>query len=281
LVAGAPADGDLDQGHDLNRHVEAPSALPARHRLNVLVAEDNAVNQTLAVRMLERLGHTASIVGNGREAIDALERGAFDLVLMDLQMPEMDGFAATAVIRERERLNGAHVIVVALTAHAVDGARERCMAARMDGYLTKPLRADDLARELDRVAANLGSGAPPTEPPMDVTTAMRQASDDPELLAELAGIFINDAEARIQAIRDALAAADARAVERAAHTLKGGLVVFAANRSAGIARKLEMLAHDGHLPESAALLDTLEREVQTVTTYLQSAPWSPAGKAAS
>ena len=246
------------------------------------MAEDNAVNQTLVVRMLERLGHSASIVGNGREAIDALERGAFDLVLMDLQMPEMDGFAATAVIRERERVNGAHVIVVALTAHAVDGSRERCMAARMDGYLTKPLRVDDLARELDRVAANLGVAAPPSEPPIDVTTAMRQASDDPELLAELAGIFINDAAARLEAIREALAAADARSVERAAHTLKGGLVVFAANRSAGLARKLELLAHDGHLDESAALLDALEREVHSVTAYLQSAPWStPVREAAS
>jgi two-component system, sensor histidine kinase and response regulator len=244
------------------------------------VAEDNAVNQTLAVRMLERLGHTAAIVANGREAIDALERGAFDLVLMDLQMPEMDGFTATAVIRERERLNGAHVIVVALTAHAVDGARERCMAARMDGYLTKPLRAEDLARELDRVAANLGHAAPPAEPPMDVTTAMRQASDDPELLAELAEIFINDAAARMQAIREALAAADARAVERAAHTLKGGLVVFAANRSAGVARKLELLAHDGHLDESAALLDTLEREVESVIDYLLTAPWASAARGA-
>jgi CheY-like chemotaxis protein len=242
----------------------------------VLVAEDNAVNQTLAVRMLERLGHTASVVGNGREAIDALERGAFDLVLMDLQMPEMDGFAATAVIRERERVNGAHVIVVALTAHAVDGARERCLAARMDGYLTKPLRAEDLARELDRVAANLFAAAPPPEPPVDVTTALRQASDDPELLAELAGIFINDAGPRIQAIRDALAAADAKAVERAAHTLKGGLVVFAANRSAGFARQLELLARDGHLDESTALLQTLEREVDGVTAYLRTAPWSSA-----
>jgi signal transduction histidine kinase/DNA-binding response OmpR family regulator len=112
--------------------------------LRVLLAEDNAVNQLLATRLLEKRGHRVTVTANGREALDAFEKGAYDLVLMDLQMPEMDGFQATAAIREREKHNGAHLHVVALTAHAMKGDRERCLAAGMDGYLTKPIRPREL-----------------------------------------------------------------------------------------------------------------------------------------
>src|SRR6202023_19831 len=112
--------------------------------LRVLLAEDNAVNQRLAARMLEKRGHCVTVTSNGREALDALEKGAYDLVLMDLQMPEMDGFQATAALRAREKHNGTHVQVVALTAHAMKGDRERCMAAGMDGYLSKPIRPREL-----------------------------------------------------------------------------------------------------------------------------------------
>lgn len=115
--------------------------------LSVLLVEDNPVNQRLATRMLEKRGHRVVLAGNGREALEALEKGSFDLVLMDVQMPEMDGFQATAAIREKETGTGTHLPVVALTAHAIKGDRERCLAAGMDGYLTKPIRP----RELDDV----------------------------------------------------------------------------------------------------------------------------------
>jgi signal transduction histidine kinase/DNA-binding response OmpR family regulator len=115
--------------------------------LRILLVEDNAVNQRLAARLLEKRGHRVTATANGREALDALEKGAYDLVLMDLQMPEMDGFQATAAIRERERDNGNHLHVIALTAHAMKGDRERCLAAGMDGYLAKPIRP----RELDEL----------------------------------------------------------------------------------------------------------------------------------
>jgi two-component system, sensor histidine kinase and response regulator len=118
--------------------------------LRVLLVEDNPVNQRLATRMLEKRGHRVVLAGNGREALEALAKGSFDLVLMDVQMPEMDGFQATAAIREMERSTGAHLPVVALTAHAIKGDRERCLAAGMDGYLTKPIRP----RELDDVLEN-------------------------------------------------------------------------------------------------------------------------------
>src|SRR5262249_56704176 len=115
-----------------------PTELPER-RLRLLLAEDNAVNQRLAATLLERRGHKVTIANNGREALDALAARSFDVVLMDVQMPEMGGFEATRVIRERERATGAHLPIIAMTAHAMKGDRERCLEAGMDEYLTKPL----------------------------------------------------------------------------------------------------------------------------------------------
>jgi len=133
----------------------APSVTPTRaaRRLRVLVAEDNAVNRKLAEHLLQRRGHTALIVTNGREATDALLEDDVDLVLMDLQMPEMDGFEATAVIRQRERACGGRTPIIALTAHAMAGDRQRCLDADMDGYISKPVKAVELFEVIDRVMA--------------------------------------------------------------------------------------------------------------------------------
>ena len=114
------------------------------HQLRILLAEDNAVNQKLAVRLLEKRGHTVTVAGNGKEVLAALQADTFDLVLMDVQMPEMDGFEATAAIRELEKVSGNHLAVIAMTAHAMVGDRERCLAAGMDDYLTKPIRPEEL-----------------------------------------------------------------------------------------------------------------------------------------
>jgi CheY-like chemotaxis protein len=121
--------------------------------LRVLVAEDNAVNQRLATRLLEKRGHRVTLSRNGREAVEALANQTFDLVLMDVQMPEMDGFEATAAIREKEKHNGARVPIIALTAHAMKGDRERCLAAGMDGYLSKPIRSQELDEILETYLA--------------------------------------------------------------------------------------------------------------------------------
>jgi CheY-like chemotaxis protein len=126
----------------------APMAL-----LRVLVVEDNPVNQRLAARLLEKRGHRVTVTANGRESVEALAKHTFDLVLMDVQMPEMDGFEATAVIREKEKRNGTHVPIIALTAHAMKGDRERCLAAGMDGYLSKPIRPQELDELLEKYLA--------------------------------------------------------------------------------------------------------------------------------
>jgi CheY-like chemotaxis protein len=124
-----------------------------RRRLRVLVAEDNVVNQMVALKILDKLGCLGEAVSNGQEALDALERGGYDLVLMDIQMPEMDGIAATQAIRERESASGAHIPIIAMTAHAMAGDRERCLESGMDDYVSKPVRAPELAEKIDKVIA--------------------------------------------------------------------------------------------------------------------------------
>jgi CheY-like chemotaxis protein len=130
---------------------EALPALVTRHSLRenskqlcILLVEDNAVNQKLAARLLEKRGHTVAIAGNGKEALAAVEKQSFDLVFMDVQMPEMDGFEATAAIRGKEKASGNHLPIIAMTAHAMAGDRERCLEAGMDDYITKPIRLEEL-----------------------------------------------------------------------------------------------------------------------------------------
>ncbi len=144
-----------------------PAALPLAaeefvstgETLHILLAEDNPVNQKVAARMMERKGHRVTIAGNGKEALDTLEQQSFDLILMDVQMPEMDGFEATAKIREREQRTGGHVPILALTAHAMKGDRERCLEAGMDGYVSKPIQADELSRAIKTLRAGIEAPA--------------------------------------------------------------------------------------------------------------------------
>jgi two-component system, sensor histidine kinase and response regulator len=125
-----------------------------KHRARILLAEDNLVNQTLAVRLLEKRGYSVKVAGDGRGAVEAFETGQFDVVLMDVQMPGMDGFEATAAIRERERLTGGRIPIIALTAHALKGDEEQCLSAGMDGYVSKPIRAVELISMIERILAN-------------------------------------------------------------------------------------------------------------------------------
>ena len=136
------------------------SALVTRHSLRkasrslrILLAEDNPVNQKLAARLIEKWGHSVLTVGDGRQALDALQRRKFDVVLMDVEMPEMDGYEATAAIRAQEQRTGGHHPIIAMTAHALKGDRERCLAAGMDGYVSKPIRANELFEAIELALA--------------------------------------------------------------------------------------------------------------------------------
>jgi PAS domain S-box-containing protein len=150
--------GEKETSAPLITRYSMANAQNAAASLNILVAEDNAVNQKLVSRLLEKRGHCVKVVANGREAVGALEQGTYDLVLMDMQMPEMDGFEATAELRKREKQSGLHTPIVALTAHAMKGDRERCLAAGMDGYLSKPIRAQELYELLENYFALRAAG---------------------------------------------------------------------------------------------------------------------------
>jgi CheY-like chemotaxis protein/HPt (histidine-containing phosphotransfer) domain-containing protein len=236
--------------------------------LRVLVAEDNRVNQLVIRRLLERLDHTVVLCADGRAAVEAVEAERPDLVLMDVQMPEMDGFAATAAIRAREAAHpgGRRVPIVALTAFAMKDDRERCLAAGMDDYLTKPIRRDQLAAILARFAAE--APAPPETdelgPALDETAALAYAGGDRQLLGELLGIFLADCPGQLQALRDAAAGSDPAALMRAAHTLSGSLRVLGAAAAAELVGRLEALGREGQLEGAAALLARLEPELERV-----------------
>ena len=131
------------------------TVLEQANSLTFLVAEDNVVNQTLIARLLEKRGHTVVVAQNGREALEMLEKQHFDIVLMDVQMPEMDGFEATKQIREKEQASGAHLPIIALTAHAMQGDQERCLVGGMDGYVAKPIKLEALFSVIEKVVPSM------------------------------------------------------------------------------------------------------------------------------
>src|SRR5207245_10622560 len=183
-----------------------PAELPER-RLHVLLAEDNAVNQRLAASLLERRGHKVTIAANGREALDAVRQQPFDVVLMDVQMPEMGGFEATAAIRALERGNGnaAPLPIIAMTAHAMKGDRERCLVAGMNEYLTKPLDPRQLCLLVEEMAAGRVVAAGSTvEAPVVPLQVLARVGGDRQLLAEISCLFVDDAPRHLDRIRRAL-----------------------------------------------------------------------------
>jgi signal transduction histidine kinase/CheY-like chemotaxis protein/HPt (histidine-containing phosphotransfer) domain-containing protein len=216
-----------------------PADLPER-RLTVLLAEDNAVNQRLASSLLERRGHRVVIAGNGREAIEAVRRQSFDVVLMDVQMPEMGGFEATAAIRALQQQNGSRTPIVAMTAHAMKGDRERCLAAGMDEYLTKPLDPKQLCHVVEQMAAGRAPAVPDEKPAAAISLqVLARVGGDRELLAEISRLFVDDAPRHLDQIRHALDVRDGDALRRAAHGLKGAAANFDAEGVVAAARTLE------------------------------------------
>ncbi len=248
------------------RLADAASPLEdARPGLRILLAEDNAVNQRLAVRLLEKHGQAVSVAANGREAVAAWGRGGFDLILMDIQMPEMDGFEATRAIRDRERDTGGHTPIVAMTAHAMKGDRERCLEWGMDDYVSKPLQVEKLlaairshspasnprgAREGPTPAPpEIGAAGPADDaalPVFDLDTALERVDNDRELLGEILDLFRTQAVTAPAEIDDAVCRRDGPALERTAHAIKGA----AANISAEQVREAAL-----HLEEAGRGVD--------------------------
>ena len=259
---------------------EAPIALPllAGRHAHVLLAEDNPVNTRLVRAMLERRGHSVLTVENGRDAAEAVQSTVFDLVLMDLQMPEMDGFEATAAIRAAEKGTSQHVHIVALTAHAMKGDREACLAAGMDGYLAKPIRASELFGMVEKFAGDrrngLSHGLTGTSfewvgPAFDRDEVLGRMGNDTALLAELTQIFRVQMPRMQAEIERCLRENDARALERAAHTLQGSAASFGAKRAVAAAQSVEQLGRSGQLQDAGPLIEELNRELAHLARDLQ------------
>ncbi|MCX6344585.1 MAG: response regulator [Armatimonadetes bacterium] len=238
--------------------------------LQILLAEDNPVNQLLVVRILEKRGHNMTVASNGRQAIEALSENKFDIVLMDVQMPEMDGIEATTSIRAREELTGEHIPIIAMTAHVMKGDRERCLAAGMDSYIPKPIQVSELLSVIHSLVASpdTAESAKAQQHPIDLKSIISKLDGDMELVAELVGIFISDCPNMMMAIRDALAKTDAEALTKAAHNLKGSIGNFVAKDAFEAARNLEMISREGDLSCAQEQYDILVREIDRLCIEL-------------
>jgi CheY-like chemotaxis protein len=250
----------------------------AGRSLHILLAEDSLVNQKVALRLLELRGHRVTVVNNGREAVAALEKGHFDRLLMDVQMPEMDGFEATAAIRQQEQSTGSHIPIIAMTAHALKGDRERCLAAGMDGYISKPIQSATLYHVVEEVAAMETAGeaipAPPvvtmgaTEGVMDMQAALRRVGGRTDLLKQIVQLFLQESGKMLNGIRQALTQRDLPKLRRLAHSLKGSADCFAAEATVAAAFRLELMGRDGILQTSEVAFAELERTLERLKVAL-------------
>ena len=247
----------------------------ASHKL-ILLAEDNVVNQKVAVRQLQKLGYRADAVANGREAVEALGRIAYDLVLMDCQMPEMDGYAATAEIRRREGATK-HTPVVAMTANALEGDRAKCLAAGMDDYVSKPVRPAELAAVLERLlGGGAAAGAQPAgrtpeeiTPPVDVERLHEMMGDDPEELADILAVYLGQMTDSLDRLKLAVKAGDAGEVELIAHNCVGVSATCGISAVVGPLRELERMGRENQLAGAEHLGAQVGSEYRRVRLFLQ------------
>ena len=273
-----PSDNKL-----ITRHVlREENNMQTSRTQHILLAEDNIVNQKLAVKLLEKQGYLVSLAENGRLAIEAWETATaastpFDLILMDMMMPEMDGLEATRRIREMEQASGGHIPIIAMTANAMQGDKERCLQAGMDGYVSKPVKPESLYEEIRRFTRSQTTGemqhakaSTTTDqkkehalPVYDRADALSRIADDEDLLNTLIEMFQSDAPGYIHEIETALTAGDMTKLVRAAHTLKGVLATFSARRAEALTKTFEKCAIEGDTTACANLLAPLTAEVET------------------
>jgi PAS domain S-box-containing protein len=250
----------------------APAGAPSwvGRGLHVLLVEDTPVNQQVLTLLLRKAGHQVTVVDNGRKALEATGRETFDLVLMDVQMPEMDGLRCSRLIRAHEKAVGGHVPIVAVTANALQGERQRCLQAGMDDYLTKPVRSQELFGVIERLFGRHGPAAPALVGPAPAWLApLREMGFDDGAVSSLLRTFVEAVPGRLEALATGVGAGDLAAVAREAHKVKGSLTVFAVQPAIDAAARLEHLADEGqHGPLAGALAD-LEAAVEPLLASMR------------
>jgi two-component system, sensor histidine kinase and response regulator len=268
---------------------QALRAQRAKIRNRILLAEDNLVNQKVASRLLEKLDYRVDVVADGLAAVAAWQTGKFDLIIMDCQMPQMDGYEATREIRRLE-VGGRHIPIVALTAHAMKGDEEKCRAAGMDDYLSKPIDRVKLEVCLERHLPSTGStglmlaikeapaaveGASPpaavqAHHPVDWEALLESLDGDQEFARDLADAFIGTGDRELAAIAAALGSGDTAALRESAHALKGASANLRGSAATSAATQLEAAARSGKSAQIPALAENLTSEVRRMTAYLRS-----------
>jgi PAS domain S-box-containing protein len=271
--------------HDIDTESMVPeNASLVGAPLHILLVEDGVINQRVATGFLERAGHRVSLANNGKEAVDAIENQTFDLVLMDVQMPVMDGHAATVIIREREKQTGEHIQIISMTAAAMKGDRERCLAAGMDAYISKPIDVEELLKSIaehgggqvadDSPETVLGSSSSAVEDNIvDFKSAEKNVPGGEKILRELGGLFLGECPRLLGELVAAVGESDVTTAQRAAHTLKSNATIFAATPLADIAAKIEKFAARKRLGDVERLVPGIElageRVCQAIRDWLK------------
>ncbi len=269
---------------------EAPKAelsLAARLPLRILIADDNAINQKVAERILQQLGYQPEVADNGREVLGAIEQQPFDLVFMDVMMPEMDGLEATRQIRKRQ-MSGeqknfeSRIIICAMTAHAMAGDREKCLAAGMDDYLSKPVRPKDVRDMIEKWGGKIAMdstmprvAAPPdasTDAPVDLVRMNDLTDGNLENLRELVEMYFNQTQKQFVQMREAIRDGKADAVRRVAHSCAGASATMGMTQLVPRLRELEKLGASGTLTDAGAICETAAREFERVREFLKTQP---------
>ncbi len=266
--------------HDENRSTGSPTPLETRadsRPLRILLAEDNPINQTVVVRMLEKMGHSPAIAPDGQQALSMYSTQSFDLIFMDVQMPVMDGLTATMKIRELEKTSGAHIPIVAMTAHAMKGDKERCLEAGMDGYLSKPISSrgiEDVIARLVRGENEQQALSSHTEKLASATSwnaarALERVDGDEALLHELIEIFLEETPKHLSTLEQAIKSNERNLIERIAHTLKGELGYLGLPDASEKAKILESLGRENSLDQAPALFQALSDELSSVAVEMR------------
>jgi two-component system, sensor histidine kinase and response regulator len=242
-----------------NAFTSPPASRPAPFPLRILLVEDNAVNQKLSLVLLRKLRHRVTLANNGQEAIQQLEKRSFDLILMDVQMPGMGGLEATAIIRKREERTAGHIPIIAMTAHAMAGDRERILAAGMDDYISKPIRFDELYKAIERFAPRT----------IDSAVLLQGIDGDSKLLCKLIDIFAAELPKLMSRIRRSIAKQDARGLRDAAHALKGAVGNFDHDAPFEAVRKLEEMGRENQLSDAHPMFQRVKNEMAHLTRSLR------------
>ena len=225
--------------------------------------------------MLEKHGHNVTVANNGKEAITLYKQKEFDLILMDMQMPEMDGFEATKTLRKKEKTTDAHVPIIALTAHAMKGDRKRCLDAGMDGYVSKPIKAKELFDTIENLtfdANERDAARPSTETQSEIVNTsviMERVDGDRELLNEIVELFLAECPKLVSNVKEAIAKQDSKTLEFAAHTLKGAVGNLAASKAYSCAQELENMGRNDTLSGVEIAYQELEENIERLKPVLK------------